>query len=315
MPPFLTTAVICLSLATAVGETTSIENWLDQHGVRSAETQDSRLGTTLLDLAVRSDLRIEPLLADDLPDEVAGWLQDHPIGPSLRLAIAERLFYEHRYDACLAWSAELADEEVFSPELLHYLRAVALRLVVEYDAAREELKQLPVSESLRSELGPARQFVIERLRLDLGQEKSKKLSVISERMIDAERRLALGAAGEPTQAQQQRAIDALDQLIKDLEKQQKEQQASSSGGGPSSSPAEESRPSELKGPGEVDRKRLTAGDPWGALSPAERERLTQEIARDFPGRYRGLIEGYFETLADPDAISGDERSSEEGGRP
>ncbi len=269
-------------------------------------------------MASHREPRLAQLLVEGLPEEpngMAAWVQDHPIGPSLRLAIAERLFYERRYDASLAWSEDLADEEVFSPELLHYLRAVAFRLVVDYDAAREELKPLPREELLTAVLGAARQFVVERLRRELGQEKTKELAAISERMIDAERRLALGAAGKPTQAQQQRAIDALDELIKKLEEQQKEQQACSSGAGPSSSPAQDSRPSDLKAAGEVDRKRLTAGDPWGTLSPAERERLTQEIARDFPGRYRGLIEGYFETLADPHALPDEEQPSEEERRP
>ncbi|CAN0381653.1 unnamed protein product, partial [Ectocarpus sp. 4 AP-2014] len=106
-----------------------------------------------------------------------------------------------------------------------------------------------------------------------------------------------------TREGQQTILDELDKLIDELEKQrqqQQQQQAAAGGAGGAAepgTPAEDSRPSELKGPGEVDRKRLVAGDAWGALPPAERERLTQAITRDYPPHYRALVEDYFRTLA------------------
>ena len=70
-------------------------------------------------------------------------------------------------------------------------------------------------------------------------------------------------------------------------------------------------PSELKAPGEVDRKRLTQGENWGDLPPAERDRLAQEIIRNYPARYSTLIGDYFEALAAPEEEGFDSSTDEE----
>lgn len=261
----------------------------------NAAPRAASLGSELLRLAARRDATP----AHDFhgaPPSVA---------LSLRLAAAERAFFERRFDASLALleSREGDDDAapVYAPELRSYLRAIGSLLTVETDSANAALTELPSDDAtLRARLGAARRFVVQRARREIANAEAP-LTAVARRMADAQRRLALGAAGEPTQRQQQRAIDALDELIRDLERQQQEQQAAAAGagGGGGGQPADDSRPSEFKGPGEVDRRRFTQGDPWGALSPAERERLTQGIARDFPDHYRELIERYYESLANP----------------
>ena len=239
-------------------------------------------------------------IASDPDNGPPRWLDSlGNVEPSLRLAIADQLAGAERYDACLAWTEGLEAEEVYSPALLDYLRAVASRVTIDDEQAADSLKRLPGDEA--DSLGPARDWVVAALAREL-KVKAEPLPTVARRMKDVQRRLALEEPGKPTQQRQQKILDELDELIKKLEEQRKQQQqmaAASQGGGGADPgrPAEESMPSELKGDGDVDRKRLVAGDAWGSLPPAERARLTQAITRDFPPHYRGLIEDYFRTLA------------------
>jgi hypothetical protein len=259
----------------------------------------ARLGPSLVRIVSIADGQLASI-ASDPEDAPPKWLNSlGDAEPSLRLAIADQLAGAERYDACLAWTEGLKADEVYSPALLDYLRAVAWRLTIDDERAAELLKRLPGDEA--DSLGPARDWVVAALAREL-KVKSEPLPTVARRMKDVQRRLALEEPGKPTQEQQQKILNELDELIKKLEEQRKQQQqmAAASQGGSGADPgraAEESMPSELKGEGNVDRKRLVAGDAWGSLPPAERERLTQAITRDFPPHYRGLIEDYFRTLA------------------
>ena len=44
-------------------------------------------------------------------------------------------------------------------------------------------------------------------------------------------------------------------------------------------------------------RRANPGDTWGAMPPAERERILQALRESFPARYRRLVEQYYEQLA------------------
>lgn len=294
----------------------SIERWLAAAPAGEASVaawraaveeapRTARLAAPLRTIAEVTDERIASLLAES-PDEPPGWIESiGPAAPSLRLAIAERLYAERRHDACLAWTEGLSDAEVFAPALLHYLRAVALRQTVSDEAAAAALSDYEAlaKDAEPDRLGAARRWVMTAMRRE-AERPGEELTHVARRMRDIERRLELGPSDESTPDRQKQVLKSLDELIEELEEQRRRQQqqaARGAGGADSSSPAEESRPSELKGPGEVDRKRLVAGDDWGALSPAERERLTQEIARDYPPHYRRLIEDYFRSLAEDEA--------------
>ena len=63
----------------------------------------------------------------------------------------------------------------------------------------------------------------------------------------------------------------------------------------------------FKGEGEVDDRDLPLGGDWGSLPPSERERVTQQIIRDFPAHYREVIKDYFRSLATEPAGAGAER--------
>ena len=271
-------------------------------GLEPESIAPDQWGSVILTQASAKDVRIVELLAGALPPAPPKWLmdiesEDHYL-QSLRLALAERLHFVRRYADLLTWTEEIDSNVVYSPELLAYLRIVAMRQRVDYEATRKELENL--QPSLLENISLSRRAVLQQIIRESAEEDPKGLEHIARLMEDAQRRLVIHSLGKPTQTQQQRAIDDLDELIKKHEEQQKQmQQAQSSGAGGGASPAEESRPSDFKAPGEVDRKRLARGDSWGDLPPAERKRLTQEITRNYPARYRTLIGEYFEALATP----------------
>lgn len=297
------------SLAESLGDRDAARAVSQWREAVAAAPSASRLGAPLRRLASHAPPRFGEALTE-LGDQPPAWLTtDEPAGPSLRLAAAEALSLERRHDACTAWLDGVDAAATYSPLLCEYLRLVAFRQTVDDQQAKQTLARLDAltsregsaTDSFES-LGPARRWVVETLRSELAKQ-DQPLPTITRQMRDIERRLAQLGAGDATQERQQQVLDALDDLIEDLEEQKKRQQqqaasASPGQGGPLE-PAEESRPGELKGSGEVDRKRLVSGDAWGALPPAERERLTQEITRDFPPRYRALIEDYYRTLAAP----------------
>jgi hypothetical protein len=260
-----------------------------------------------LAVASRAERRVEELAVVPIEGREArppAWLDElpPPVGASLRLAVAERLYFDGRYDAALAWITGIDAQAVYSPELAAYLEVVCAHGVVDDKRARAALGELGAA---KGELGPARRWVADWIERELATDEPKPLALVERRMRDAHRRLAASEADETTLERQQQIVRDLDKLIKDLEKQQQQAQQAAqqagAGGSQPSSPAEDSRPGELKGPGEVERKRVVAGGEWGSLPPAERERLAQGIARDFPGHYRQLVEEYFKTLADPQA--------------
>ncbi|MCA9241899.1 MAG: hypothetical protein KDA37_16930, partial [Planctomycetales bacterium] len=81
------------------------------------------------------------------------------------------------------------------------------------------------------------------------------------------------------------------------QQQQQQQQIAQSDNPAPSRPMDDSRPAELRGTGEAPDVDLPPGGDWGELPPAERERVTQQIIREFPAHYRAVIEDYFRSLA------------------
>ena len=241
------------------------------------------------------------------------WLSDKSIPPSVRgnvaLAVAGELHARRYYEEALAWLDGVSPTDVIAPHLLHYYRAVARHQLVRLEPARESAEQL-----LKLSDRAARRH-IEAARLVLRDAKGVEpdsLNHVARTMNDIRRRFDLGRGDEPEKALQQQVLDALDKKIEDAEKQQQQQQQQAAAGNSPAAPsqaAEESRPMELKGPGETDRRELAAGDDWGSLSPHERERVTQQISRDFPAYYREVIEAYFRSLAQDADVPPNQRDS------
>lgn len=260
----------------------------------AAERRRDRWGPILL-----SAIDSQPSTPDQL-----GALEENARG-SVALALAEQAVFSDDYDQADAWLRASEDDEAYSPPLRDYLRLILSHAAVDDQAARDAAKQ--VGESL-SEFGPARRYVARVLVDEIkatktAGERTEAVATAVREMRESGRRLQAEQLGKRLLDHQQRAIELLDQQIEELEKQQQQQQQASAAGsqGSGATPrqaAEDSRPAEGKGPGNVAPRPLAGGDPWGDLPPAERQRLTQELQRKLPVGSRDLIRAYYRSLGD-----------------
>jgi hypothetical protein len=240
-----------------------------------------------------------PFMAPPLPD--VAWLTTDDL-PSfarnnLRLHYARWLAQSGLYDEVLDQLADLRPDDVADPAALLFYQMAAYHQLVMPDESRAALVQLMERED---ELPQRFRQVAQLVRRDLEALEDESLNHIARRMRDVRRRLDYGRAGEKVQAVEKSVLDSLDKKIKDLEKQQQQQQQSSvasGGSSQSSKPMEDSRPAELKGPMQVDRKDIGHQSGWGDLPPKEREQAMQQVGREFPAHYQELIEDYFRELA------------------
>ncbi len=236
------------------------------------------------------------------PPEYA-WLREEGVPPmlgnNLRLYYARWLAQYRYYDESLIQIADLQPEDVVDPATLLFLQGLNGHRLLNKEIGLKALGELFKNEA---EL-PQRYVVLAGLmKSDLENMEDESLNHISRQMEDVERRLTLGRAGKTVQIPEEEALNNLDKLIEELEKQRQQMQQQQSGGAPgdniqSSSPAQDSLPMGGKGPGEVDRKDIGSSSGWGDLPPKEREKTLQDIGRDFPSHYRDAIEEFFREQA------------------
>ncbi len=238
------------------------------------------------------------------PQEVGAleWLDSADIPywmrANVRLYVGRALVRHRYFEQALGLLDGIAVGEVFDPASLLFYRAIAEHQLVLIEEADQSLEALLGSEHPL----PERYGQIARLmQADIANVKKDSLDHIARRMLDVHRRLDLGEANERAQEVERGILASLDKIIKQLEDQQRQQQQrqqqQQSGGQPSGQPMEESRIAEMKGDGKVDIKDIGDQAGWGDLPPRERERLLQQIGRDFPGHYRDLVEEYLKRLA------------------
>jgi hypothetical protein len=149
---------------------------------------------------------------------------------------------------------------------------------------------------------------------DLAAWKEKDLGAIARMMDNVERRLALTRGGPTTRGLQKRILARLDELIKEREQSAGDGAAANGGNCPpggnpapgaapsqdglSSRPQPDSFGGDLRGPGNVDPKKLKEmAEVWGKLPEKERAKAMLELTRDLPAHRRQLIENYFKAMA------------------
>lgn len=118
------------------------------------------------------------------------------------------------------------------------------------------------------------------------------------------RRLESGQSGGDVQQKQERIVSLLDKLIEQAE-QEEQNNSQGQGSGRQSGNRQPSNPMQdsrlVPGDPEVGplnpSRRAQPGEMWGAMPPAERERIMQALRESFPSRYRRLVEQYYEELA------------------
>ncbi len=198
----------------------------------------------------------------------------------------------------------LADHSTFAAEMA-YVRGFCQLHDLDYDAAEQTLQSfLDVYPGAPARLATSARQMLAELRT----RESDGISDVTDLMTFAGRRLSNGDSGDRVQERQAKAVELLDKLIEQAEQQEQQQQNSGGGGsgggqGGSNQPNSPMQQSQLPGGSAKDTgnrrpaRFARPGDAWGAMPPAEREKVLQALRDSFPSRYRQLVEQYYEELA------------------
>jgi hypothetical protein len=212
---------------------------------------------------------------------------------------------QEKIEALLDDHDNLATYTVDEPELVYmlgYCQVQNLEHVAAQATLQEFIEDFP-------DASPRLVVTARQMLAELARRIPESIGEVADLMGFSKKRLSAGDPGERTRGAQDRVIELLDKLIDEVEKQ--EQNAQSGGSNSSrrnrrqrapqpNAPMPESRtqpggsPSGVKKPG----RQVTPGDAWGAMPAAERERILQVLRDRFPGRYRALVEQYYQSLAE-----------------
>jgi len=209
-----------------------------------------------------------------------------------------------RIDALLLDGGEaVARYSYFSAEMA-FLRGYCLLSDLQYDVAQDSLAAFL---SQHADAPQRLTIAAKQMFAELANRQPGRIGEIFDLMMYSQRRLTRGDSGQMVRGRQQKAVDLLDRLIKEAEEQEKSSGGSSGGSGRSGGQAPQSPQSpmpesQLPGGGPSAgslraARRANPADAWGAMPPAEREQILQALRESFPGRYRQLVEQYYEELA------------------
>jgi len=154
----------------------------------------------------------------------------------------------------------------------------------------------------------------QQMLLELATREPGEIGEVVDLMNNSHARLKQGDSGEVVQGRQQKILDLLDKLIKEAEDHEKKCNkcnkcnkgggggSGSSGGSQNRQPKSPMEQSQLPSGGSMEMdlreaRRANPAESWGALPPAQRERILQALKESFPSRYRRLVEQYYEELA------------------
>ncbi len=277
-----------------------------------AQSADALLDLVAATIAI-AEPKAKPLVdasaalqhAVQLPD--VAWLADEGTAPlvrdNLRLFYGRWLVQQRLYDEAQEQLQPLQPADVVDPAALLFYQAVVHHRMLDREPGLATIARLLEHEDSL----PKRYASVARLmQSDLEGLKDESLDHIARRMDDIRRRLDLGRAGKKVRQVEDGVIASLDKLIEEIEKQQQQAAAAAAraGGQPGQqpmTPLPDSRPMELKAPGDVANKPIGNKDGWGELPPHERQEALQQIGKEFPAHYRDMIEQYFRKLANDGA--------------
>jgi hypothetical protein len=131
----------------------------------------------------------------------------------------------------------------------------------------------------------------------LAQEETggNRLEEVVREMKVASDHLAKRSTDTPPQTAQKNAVDKLDTLIAELEKER-----TALGQGVSPNPTIPAMDSTIRtGPGGMGDLHgvRSEGDRWGELPAHERDRILQSLTEGFPPHYQAVLEAYYKRLA------------------
>ncbi len=196
----------------------------------------------------------------------------------------------------------LSTYSYLAPEI-DFLKGYCLLADVQYDKAVEALRFF-----LSRHPDSSQRLVVsaQQMLLELQNREPDTIGDVADLMTFCGRRLVLADAGDKVKERQHRIVDLLDQMIEEAEQEEKNSSGSSGSGSNSSGGSKPQSPmQESTLPGGAGReggelqasRRANPADMWGAMPPAERERVMQALRDSFPQQYRRLVEQYYEELA------------------
>lgn len=184
-----------------------------------------------------------------------------------------------------------------------FLRGYCLLLDLRYEEAAGQLRSFLAN---YPEASQRLRLSAQQMYGELTNRNPDGMADVTDLMDFSGRRLAAGDSGERVQSQQQRIVELLNKLIEEAEDQENNNSSNSQNDGSQnqqnqapSNPMQDSRL--VPGNPDIghlrDARRAKPGEVWGAMPPAEREKILQAMREAFPSRYRQLVEQYYEELA------------------
>lgn len=220
------------------------------------------------------------------------------LGNNVKYFLARHLSMLSAYNEAVELFQQIDTNYVVDPAGCLFYRSVCEHHLLLREDGAESLDAL----LNRTESVPVRYEKLGELMLqDLQGVKEKSLGEVARQMRDVQRRLNLNRTDEDVQVVENKIVETLSDLIKQLEDQQQQQQQQSSGGSGSSAPQQGAKDSYLggvKGEGLTDKKDTGHKDNWGDLPPKAREAAKNMLDRQFPAHYRQAVEEYLKKLAD-----------------
>jgi len=200
------------------------------------------------------------------------------------------------------------EELTFLAAELEFLRAYCLVSDQQFDEAANALEVF-----LRDRADAPQRLTVaaQQMLAELENRLPGRMGEVVDLMQFSSRRLREGDSGGTVQERQARIVELLDRMVEEEEEKENScnKSGSSSGEGGSQdgqqqgqAPQSPMQQSQLPGGSASEQmlregRRANPGEMWGAMPPAERERVLQALRESFPSRYRQLVEQYYEELA------------------
>lgn len=205
-------------------------------------------------------------------------------------------------DALLADAGKRVARYSYAGAEVDFLRVYCLVQDLQFGAAERELEAF----LQRYPDVPQRLTVsANQMLAEIRNRQAGRIGEVTDLMTYAAGRLGNGDSGDVVQERQKKAVELLEAMIKDAEEAEKNAANSGGGGGsnrgsrsPNSPMPDSSLPQGQAQPGALkETRRANPAESWGAMPPAEREKILQALQESFPRRYRRLVEQYYEQLA------------------
>ncbi len=228
--------------------------------------------------------------------------------------LARALIEQDRTDEAIrlldAWRDR--DQDVirysFEQPEMDFMRAYALLRNLKYDRATAAFARF-----LRDHPdAPDRlKLTARQILQELAQRRPEQLGDVADLMDYAGRQLRLGLSDRPVIEAQTQAVQLLDRLIRQSEEQEQQAQAGgkeNNAGRPGpargrpGAPAQRSSLPEGRLENGPTRRSPVArpGEMWGRMPAQQREKILQTLRKNFPERYRELVEQYYRQLGKQD---------------